>query len=340
MPTIQTHIELLQESTVLVVDDSYLVLRAIQRIFAREGITTVFTRLGAEVLETAIQHNVDAIVLDINLPDKDGLDVCKEIRNHEQTQDIPIIVLTATSEPEFHIAALEAGADDFVPKPPPQRVLLKRLANIILQHRAMRENARLLRELERYISSAAVSQVHHHRGVERIEATILFSDMRGFTAASFDYDTAAVFHGINKALSFQSEIIRQFGGYVDGFSGDGMLAVFDMPNSAYHACCAAREIILKAKDIKVEIWDPLPIAIGINSGEVMRGDLGSENRRAHTVIGSTVNVSARLCGVADAMQAIVSANVLSQVQEFFSFEIAQTVHLKGLPSELNVYALK
>ena len=262
------------------------------------------------------------------------------VRENPNLQHIPIIVITALHDPDIHVQAFNAGADDFVPKPPPTKVLLQRLANCIARKKAEEENVLLVRQLERYISSAAINEVINSLGVQNIYATILFSDMRGFTAASFDHDVAEVFTGINEALSMQSEIIQEFGGYVDGFSGDGMLAVFDSPQGALHACQAAEKIIQRARTTKVDIWDPLPIGIGINSGEVVRGDLGSEQRRAHTVIGSTVNVSARLCGVAKAMEAVCSEYVISQVKDSFEFNAPQTVQLKGLPSPIQAYSLK
>ena len=108
--------DILKGCKILLVDDSYLVYRAMHRIFARVNMETVFAQQGAEALPTAIQHNVDAIVLDINLGDTDGLDVCRSLREHEKTKDIPIIIITADSDPDNHIAALDAGGDDFVPK--------------------------------------------------------------------------------------------------------------------------------------------------------------------------------------------------------------------------------
>ena len=331
--------DILQGCNILLVDDSYLVYRAMHRIFSRVGMDTVFIQNGEEALSAAIQHKVDAIVLDINLGDTDGLIVLESLRNHELTKDIPIIVTTADSDPERHIAALDAGGDDFVPKPPAQKVLLRRLANVIARSRATTENERLMKEIERYISSAAVNEVHKKRGVERIHATILFSDMRGFTAASFDHDISDVFHAINFAMAFQSDIIGACGGYVDGFSGDGLLAVFDGENGCQQACQAASAIIQHSRKTKVEIWDPMPIGIGINYGVVIRGDLGSDNRRTHTVIGSTVNVSARLCGVAGVGEAVVSHGVKKSIGDQFQFSEPQLVRLKGLPEPVYAHSM-
>ena len=194
--------DILNGCKILLVDDSFLVYRAMHRIFSRVGMETIFIQNGEETLSAAIQHQIDAIVLDINLGDTDGLRVLESLRSHERTKDIPIIVTTADSDPERHTAALDAGGDDFVPKPPAQKVLLRRLANVIARSRATKENTRLLKEIERYVSSAAVNEVHKKRGIERINATILFSDMRGFTAASFDHDISDVFHAIKLCHGF------------------------------------------------------------------------------------------------------------------------------------------
>jgi adenylate cyclase len=340
MPSRIPTTDILDGCSVLLVDDSYLVFRALQRIFRRVGMETFFAQYASEALDAAIEHKVDAIVLDINMSDSNGLELCKEIRAHPETQDTPIIIITATSDPDQHVGALNSGADDFVSKPPNQKVLLRRIATLVSQRRAADENQRLMRELERYISSAAVSEALLRKGVQSIEATILFSDMRGFTAASFDHDTADVFNAINLTMSFQTEIVKKWGGYVDGFSGDGMLAVFDCENAPIHACKAAREIIERARVTEVPIWDPLPIGIGINCGTVIRGDLGSETRRAHTVIGSTVNVSARLCGVAKGLEAVASHEVVQRVGAEFSFNDPQLVRLKGLPEPVYAYSMQ
>ena len=331
---------ILNNCTILVVDENVLVHRAMQRIFQLQGMKCVFASREAEALELAKTKNIDAIVLDTQLEDGDGLRLCENFRTDKRLQHIPIIVMTALDDPDVHVQAFNAGADDFVPKPPPTKVLLQRLVNCIARKKAVEENVLLVRQLERYISSAAINEVINSFGIQKINATILFSDMRGFTAASFDHDVEAVFRGINLALSMQSETIQEFGGYVDGFSGDGMLAVFEGKDAALQACRAASMIIQRARTTRVAIWDPLPIGIGINSGEVVRGDLGSEQRRAHTVIGSTVNVSARLCGVARAMEAVCSEKVTRQVSDVFDFNEPQTVRLKGLPEPINAYSLK
>ena len=333
------NIEILQGTTFLVVDNSKLVYRAMRTMFRRFGIECIFAAQADEVLPLVLEHKVDAVILDINLPNGDGLRVCKTLREHDKTESVPLIVLTGLNDPEHHIAALDAGADDFVGKPPQPQVLLRRISTIVAQRRAEAENQNLVQALGRYISPATIKQAKDNAGVKRITATLLFSDMRGFTAASYQHDAADVFAGINDALGLQSEIVRDFGGYVDGFSGDGMIAVFDAPDSTDQALHASAEIIRQARVTDTSIWNTLPIGIGLNRGEMIRGDLGSESRCSFTVIGSAVNVSARLCGVAAAMQAVASQAVVEAASDYFHFEAPQFVNLKGLPDAVPAYAL-
>ena len=333
------NIEILKGTTFLVVDNSKLVYRAMRTMFRRFGIESLFAARADEVIPLAIEHNVDAIILDINLPNGDGIRVCKALRENDSTKSLPLIVLTGLNDPEHHIAALDSGADDFVGKPPQPQVLLRRISTIVAQRRAEEENQNLVQALGRYISPATINQAKYNKGVERITATLLFSDMRGFTAASYSHDAADVFTGINDALGLQSEIVRDFGGYVDGFSGDGMIAVFDSADSTDQALLASAEIIKQARVTDTSIWNPLPIGIGLNRGEMIRGDLGSESRCSFTVIGSAVNVSARLCGVAKAMQAVASQSVVEAASDSFTFEDPTFVNLKGLPKAVPAYTL-
>ena len=201
------------------------------------------------------------------------------------------------------------------------------------------ENRNLVSELERYISTAAINQIRHQKAVESIQATILFSDMRGFTSASFSNDISDLFDAINFTMRFQSDIIQDFGGYVDSFSGDGLLAVFDHPDGAVNACNAAIQILDYAGKNKGKLWESLPIGIGIHHGEVMRGDIGSNSRSTYTVIGSTVNLSARLCGVAKGCQTVVSQSIVDKTGEYFGFGQPQSVILKGLPGPVSIYPL-
>lgn len=328
---------LLSGKRVLLIDNNYLTQKAMGMIFKRKKILAFFSPTAKDALEKLETQVIDAVLLDIQLQGVLGIDFCKTIRS--LYPNLPIIIITALTSADILVNTFSAGADDFVNKPPNTKILLQRLANSIARREAERHNAHLMRQLESYIPTSAINEIARPSGIQTINAALLFSDMRGFTIATFDHAVEKVFTGINEAMTMQSLIIREFGGYVDGFAGDGMLAVFDTPDGCKQACKAATKIIQMARQTKVDIWSPLPIGIGINYGEVLRGDLGSESRRAHTVIGSTVNVSARLCGVAKAMEAVCSEFVLEQVGSDFSFKQPTSVQLKGLPTPIKAYTL-
>lgn len=322
---------------ILLIDSDTLFLKAMRMIFRKQEIDGLYALNLKDALEVLKHQEVDAILLNIQLPDTNELASCKQIR--EQYPYIPIIVMTAFNNADIIVNCFEAGADDYVTKPPNTKILLQRLANSIARREAEKRNIRLMKQLESYIPESAINEIAEPLGIHSIQAAILYSDMRGFTAATFDHAVEKVFSGINEAMTMQSLIIQKHGGYIDGFAGDGMLAIFDSPDCCQESCLAAAEIIQEAHQTSVDIWNPLPIAIGINYGKILRGDLGSSNRKAHTVIGSAVNVSARLCGVAKAMEAVCSEYVVEQVDTRFQFSHPSKVQLKGLPTPINAYPL-
>lgn len=313
--------------------------RFVARALAPYDIKTVSVAEGLDGFEHARRMKPDAILLDLGLPDVDGTEVLNLLRGAKTTAGIPVLILTGRADPAVHATALEAGADDFIGKPADPRVLVARLANLVGRARAEKSNRRLLQQLSRYVSQPVRRQGIVPRATERLDATILVSDLRGFTATSFTTDPDAMFQAVSTVLAGQAEIVQHYGGYVDKFSGDGMLAVFGDTAGAQQACSASRAILKWARDSDVvPLWKPIPIGLGVHSGAVLRGDLGSDNRRDHTVLGPAVNIAARLCAVAGPVEAIVSEDVVKAVQsanpEHYAFSGIDELRLKGLPGPL------
>lgn len=329
----------LQGARVLVIEDNEQMQRFVERTLGPYDVKTVAVDEGLDGFDQARRMTPDAILLDLGLPDVDGIEVLGLIRGSKRTAGIPVLILTGRSDPSVHAAALEAGADDFIGKPADPRVLVARLANLVGRARAERSNRRLLQQLSRYVSQPARRQGIVPRATERLDATILVSDLRGFTATSFSTDPDAMFQAVSTVLAGQAEIVRHYGGYVDKFSGDGMLAVFGDTAGPHQACAASRAILKWARDSDVvPLWNPIPIGLGIHSGAVLRGDLGSDDRRDHTVLGPAVNIAARLCAVAGPVEAIVSEDVVRAARALgtdrHTFTGIDELRLKGLPGPL------
>ena len=332
----------LHGAVVLVMDDNRAVRVAARRLLTTLGATVVEAATVEEGLARARETRPDALLLDLDLPDGDGLEVCTWVRTSGDPvlSRVPVIVLTGSDPMVHHVRVLEAGADDFVEKPFAPRIMAARLGNLVRRARAERDAAALAAELERYVSSAVVDQIREHRTAERVHATILFSDLRGFTAASFAADLEPLFKAVSIVLRRQVEQVQAHGGYIDKFAGDGLLAVFTGDDATLRACAAASDIVRWARTTnEVPIWRPPPLGLGLHVGPVLRGDLGTDRRREHTVLGPTVNVAARLCGHAGPLEVLASEEAVAQVGDPTRFLVSRSVPLKGLPGPVAVHQL-
>jgi len=336
--------ESIQGARVLIIEDNAQVRRSLVRALKPYDLKLHQSDSGLDGFDEARNSQPDAILLDLGLPDIDGAEVLQLLKGATSTAEIPVLILTGRADPSVHARVLEAGADDFISKPFDPRILLARLANLVGRARAERANRRLLQQLSRYVSKPVRRRGTEQARPERLTATILVSDLRGFTAASFHTDVDAMFRSVSRVLAEQAEVVEHFGGYVDKFSGDGMLAVFVDPTSAQQAVSASRAILRWARDSdEIPVWQPIPLGIGVHTGTVIRGDLGSDERRDHTVLGPAVNVAARLCAVADPLEAIVSDKVVQLIeasnQTAFQWSPVNELVLKGLPGPLSTRSL-
>ncbi len=175
------------------------------------------------------------------------------------------------------------------------------------------------------------------------DMTVVFSDMRGFTALSEQYDPHEVYETINASLALQSNLIHQFGGSVNKFLGDGLLACFsgdDRSNRAFH-CVQQLLLALKALDDN-PVYLPCHVGFGLNDGPVLFGLLGDDTRREFTVIGDTVNTAARLCGIAEPFKALMTQNFIdtlhgNEIHEHFAF--VERALFKGKREAIRIYAI-
>ena len=322
------------------VDDNHPVRFVVRRYLQRCKALIVEAENGAQALELVRASDFDLILMDVDMPVMDGLEACRAMRADTSLRRTPIIFLTGRDDEERHMEALAVGGDDFMAKPFTAPILLARISNMVTRFRAELEVLRLLHVLQQYVSLP----VREHKGravaVEEVTATILFSDLRGFTATSLAQDPARVFKAISDVLAQQTQCVLDNGGYVDKFSGDGLLAVFEGPDCCLAACRSAAQIVAWARQYEgISFWNPPPIGLGIHHGTFLRGDLGGENQREYTVIGGTVNIAARLCGAARALEVIVSEEVARSAAAEFHCGEPRLVNLKGLTEQARIFPL-
>ena len=176
-------------------------------------------------------------------------------------------------------------------------------------------------------------------GGERRDVTVFFSDIRGFTAWSEKHTPEQVIDMLNNLLSFQAEIVKEMGGDVDKFVGDELVAVFQGSKKDQLAVQAAIRIQQRLPGVLSDEEGNLAVGIGINSGEVVMGAMGSENRIDYTVLGSTVNLGARLCSAAKKHQILISNEVYLNLERKIPAKELDSIKVKGIENEIQIYEI-
>ena len=194
-------------------------------------------------------------------------------------------------------------------------------------------------ELSKYVSSSTLQSLRGDKEGRRVPITLLFSDIRGFTAYTEKQDAERVVRYLNEVLNFQSEIIQAESGDIDKYVGDEIVAMFTDENQELGACRAAwkiQQISMAESDAK---HDGLKVGIGINTGEVILGQIGSERRADFTFIGDNVNSASRLCDAAEPNQILLAASTYEKVKGQVEVDGPFKLKAKGKDEYLRVYIL-
>lgn len=214
----------------------------------------------------------------------------------------------------------------------------------------LREKDLLERAFGRYVTTAVWNAVRSQSGLEvptsRREATVLFADVRGFTSLSEALDPAEVLQLLNSYFTRMLEVVAEAEGYVNKFIGDAVMVVFnapmDQPDHAARAvrCAVQMQLALAELNRSGRLLRPLAIGIGVNTGPLVAGNLGSERRAEYTVIGDTVNVASRLTGTAKAGDVVIGGSTAQQVEGTIPFEALPPLVVKGKSQPLAAFRLR
>jgi adenylate cyclase len=299
---------------VLVVDDDRVNRMLLTRSLEREGHHVRCAENGAEALEHLHADPCDVVLLDIVMPELDGVSVLEQVKSDPELQGIPVIMISGVDDTESVVRCIEIGADDYLPKPFDPVLLRARISAGLTKKRLLElERERLRGVFARFVPEHVVDEVLARTdddlrlGGSRDIGTVMFTDLRGFT--SFTEATAAqrVIELLNEYFSEMIDALFEQGGTLVGYRGDGILAVFGAPipseDHADRALAAAREML----DVRLprfnrwlrdrDLGDGFAMGIGLNSGHFMSGNVGSPRQLEYTVHGDTVNTASRLEGM-------------------------------------------
>jgi adenylate cyclase len=286
----------------LVVDDNKVNRLLLGRGLEQQGHSVAFAENGRRALEMLDTEGFDLVLLDIQMPEMDGYQVLERIIHDTDLRDIPVIMTTAMEELDSVVKCIELGAEDYLTKPV-NAVLLRARINASLEKKRLRDRQR---ELFKKFATEEVAEQMLHEGFELggryVQATAMFSDIRGFTPISASQSPADTIDLLNTYYTLMFEAISGHGGIINQMEGDGLMAIFgapvEQPDHARNAVRAGLEMIelveLFNLEREAEGKVPIKIGVGIATGEVIAGFTGTERRATYTCVGDTVNLAARL----------------------------------------------
>jgi adenylate cyclase len=343
---------------ILIVDDEPFNLDLLEQELTEQGYAIERASDGAEALEKVPSFLPDVILLDYMMPRMNGLEVLKRLRTDGQHKSIPVILLTAKATQEDKVKGLDGGADDYVIKPFDSFELLARvraMMRIKQMHDTLDEWNRSLSEkvdrqveelqrmsrLRRYLSPQIAETIlgedkdlfkSHRR-----EITVVFLDLRGFTAFSDSAEPEEVMDVLRSYHAEMGRLIFQFGGTLERFAGDGIMIFFNDPipcaDHTEKAVRMALQMQAKVKELRrnwIKTGYELDLGIGMAVGYATLGNIGFEGRLDYGAIGNVTNLAARLCGEAKAGQILTNQKTLSKVEDIVQVEALEELQLKGV----------
>ncbi|BAY97046.1 guanylate cyclase [Tolypothrix tenuis PCC 7101] len=214
------------------------------------------------------------------------------------------------------------------------------------------KNALIRKVFGRYLSDEIVSNLlENPQGLElggkRQKITILVSDLRGFTATSERISPEQVIAILNFYLEYMADVITHYEGTIDEYMGDGILTLFGAPTVRTNdteraiACAVAMQQAMIPVNQQMQAWGfpEIEMGIGIHTGEVVVGNIGSEKRTKYGVVGNHINLAYRIESCSVGGQIIVSEDVLSEVRDMVQVESTQQVQMKGVKDPINLYEI-
>lgn len=339
---------------ILVVDDEadlqVLIKQKFRKQIRNNVYEFIFALNGNEALDQLEKHtDVDLVLSDINMPEMDGLTLLSKI--NEQHSILKSVVVSAYGDMENIRTAMNLGAFDFVTKPVDFNDLELTIERTIEHVNQLRDTLKAIKEnniLKMYVDETVLNFMDTREfesslmANETLEASVVFIDICGFTAISENEPPDTVVKLLNSYFDVMVKEILDHKGFIDKFIGDAIMAVFRGEHHldrAVEACLAVRDQIDKLPAISEHVTYKPKVSIGINCGEIVSGNIGSESLRRldYTVIGDVVNTAQRLESVAKPGQIVISEPSYEKVKESFNCEKVGEVSLKNKTNPMMIY---
>ena len=287
---------------ILVVDDNQTNRALIGGLLKARGHEVATAENGLVALERLHEEVFDLVVLDVMMPELDGFQVLERLHAEGLLQMVPVIMSTALDELDSVVRCIELGAEDYLVKPV-NPVLLNARVGASLEKKRLRDSMKgMIRQFASSEVADSLLSEGFQLGGKLVEATVMFSDIRGFTPLVESQAPADVIELLNTYYALMFEAISAEGGVVNQMLGDGIMAIFGAPVATETRRADAVRAARKMLDL-LDVFnadraragrDPIRIGIGISTGPVIAGFTGTLERASYTCVGNTVNLAARL----------------------------------------------
>ena len=361
---------------VLVVDDTPHNVKLLADLLAIKGYSVATAVNGEEALAKVAADAPDLVLLDVMMPGLSGYDVCRRLRADPATALLPIVLVTSLDPQQERVKGIEAGADDFLPKPINQAELFARVRSLLrvksLQDEVRRQasalkewNAKLeqrvaeqvaeierMGQLKRFFAPAVADAIltvgeKSILSPHRREICYVFVDLRGFTAFTDTAEPEEVEAVLHEYHGTMGALVMEFEGTVDRFAGDGILVFFNDPLPIPDAGRRAAGMALRMQEAFHPLrsrWSKLgydlDLGIGIAQGFATLGAFGFEGRFDYSAIGGVVNLAHRLCNKASAGEVLIDRKVRAALDDDAEVDTLTPLTLKGYIHPVPAFRLR
>ena len=332
---------------ILVVDDNASNRDLLFRRLSHDGHQVARADSGRRALEILEVEEFDLILLDLLMPDLNGFQVLERLKADERLHDIPVIMISGLQETDSVIRCIEAGAEDYLPKPF-NPVLLRARISACLERKRWRDRERryverIELERQRYetllrniLPGQIVTRLNNGEVViaDRVEeATILFADLVGFTAAASRVTPAVLVNNLNRIFSAFDDLCRRLQIEKIKTIGDAYMAAAGVPlPRADHAevmADFALAMLAALERVNAAAEVPFQMRIGIHTGPVVAGVIGS-HRFLYDIWGDTVNLASRLESHGLPGRIHVSPQTSQLLEGRYDLEARGLINLRGI----------
>ena len=356
---------------ILAVDDNPRNVKLLVELLKVHNYEVIGAESGEAALKLIAERAPDLVLLDVMMPGMSGYEVCQAIRANPQTAVLPVVLVTALDAQE-RVKGLEVGADDFLTKPVNQHELLARVRSLLriksyhakveslateladlnetLEQRVRAQIKEIdqLSKLKRFFSpqlaQSIVSGGDDLLKPHRREVTVMFLDLRGFTAFTGEAEPEEVMSVLGEYHTMIGELLRDYQGTLERFSGDGVMIFFNDPvpvpdavEQAVRMACQLHERFGELRATWSKRGYDLDMGVGIAQGYATLGAIGFEDRWDYAAIGAVTNLAARLCAEAKGGQILTNQRTFSRIEALVAAEPVGELTLKGLPRPVAAY---